>query len=79
MVKIRRLSRIASLGNTTNVSCGEKSANYFLERATMLIYGGVLMTLAMYKAAIMWKETAGLKGLGLVKVLIRDQAFYFFA
>lgn len=37
------------------------------------------MTLALYQARIIWKETAGLKGLELMKVLIRDQALYFLA
>lgn len=40
-------------------------------------YGTVLMAFALWKAAAIWKEEAGLKGLELVKVLIRDQAIYF--
>ncbi|THH05848.1 hypothetical protein EW145_g4505 [Phellinidium pouzarii] len=40
-------------------------------------YGIILMVLALYKAAVLWKESAGFSGLGLVKVLIQDQAIYF--
>jgi len=44
-----------------------------------LAYGSLLLALAFYKAAAIWKESAGLKGVSLIKVLIRDQAFYFLA
>lgn len=46
-------------------------------RALPMAYGTILMSLALRKAATIWKEQAGLKGLGLVRVLIRDQAIYF--
>ena len=42
-----------------------------------MIYGAILMVLALYKAAEYWKISAGFKGFTLVKVLIRDQALYF--
>ena len=35
------------------------------------------MILAVYKAAIIWKENMGIAGLDLVKILMRDQAVYF--
>ena len=37
------------------------------------------MTLALYKAAVIWKENLGLSNIGLVKVLVQDQAVYFLA
>lgn len=37
------------------------------------------MVLALHKAAAMWRESSGLGGMGLLKVLIRDQAIYFLA
>ena len=40
-------------------------------------YGGVLLVLALYKASKYWEKTAGLRGLELVKVVIRDQVIYF--
>ncbi|EJC99477.1 uncharacterized protein FOMMEDRAFT_160536 [Fomitiporia mediterranea MF3/22] len=42
-----------------------------------LVYGLILMSLALYKAAGYWKIEAGLKGFKLVRVLIRDQMIYF--
>ncbi|EJC99480.1 uncharacterized protein FOMMEDRAFT_160538 [Fomitiporia mediterranea MF3/22] len=42
-----------------------------------MVYGLILMLLAVYRAAEFWKMEAGLKGLELVKVLIRDQMIYF--
>ena len=44
----------------------------------MLYVGsGVLyLVLALYKAAIIWKETVGCTGARLVEILIRDQAIY---
>lgn len=39
----------------------------------------VYMLLALYKAATIWKETAGLTGARLMEVLVRDQAIYFLA
>lgn len=38
----------------------------------------VYSVLAVYKAAIIWKETTGLTGAKLAFNLIRDQAIYFF-
>ena len=49
------------------------------DRALEMAYATFLMILALYKAAIIWKETAGLKGINLAKVLVRDQAVYFIA
>ncbi|KAI5114804.1 hypothetical protein M0805_000731 [Coniferiporia weirii] len=37
----------------------------------------ILLVLALYKAASLWRESAGFKGVSLVKVLVLDQAFYF--
>lgn len=48
-------------------------------RSVPAIYGTFLLGLALYKAAAIWKETSGFKGIGLVRVLIRDQALYFLA
>ncbi|KAL5512646.1 hypothetical protein ACEPAG_2912 [Sanghuangporus baumii] len=42
-----------------------------------MIYGLILMILALHKAAKYWRISAGFKGLSLVKVLIRDQVVYF--
>lgn len=39
-----------------------------------MIYNTLLLVLALYKAAVMWKENSGFGGMVLVKVLIRDQA-----
>lgn len=44
-----------------------------------MIYNTLLLVLALYKAAVMWKENSGFGGMVLVKVLIRDQAIYFLA
>lgn len=44
-----------------------------------MIYELTLMTLAIRKAAKIWKENAGADGFDLVKILIRDQAVYFVA
>ncbi|EJC99467.1 uncharacterized protein FOMMEDRAFT_160522 [Fomitiporia mediterranea MF3/22] len=43
-----------------------------------MVYGLVLMLLALYKAAEYWRMSAGLKGFKLVEILIRDQMIYFF-
>lgn len=37
------------------------------------------MVLAVYEAMVIWKGTFGLRGSELIKVLIRDQVFYFLA
>ncbi|KAL5480257.1 hypothetical protein ACEPAI_1527 [Sanghuangporus weigelae] len=42
-----------------------------------IVYGSVLMILALYKAADYWKVSAGFKHFTLVKVLLRDQVLYF--
>ncbi|KAL5500883.1 hypothetical protein ACEPAH_9270 [Sanghuangporus vaninii] len=42
-----------------------------------MVYGTILMVLALYKAADYWKMSAGFKGFALVKVLIQDQILYF--
>lgn len=42
-----------------------------------MVYGIILMALALYKAAEFWRLSSGLKGFYLVKVLIIDQAIYF--
>lgn len=44
-----------------------------------MVYGTTLMVLALRKAAKIWKDQAGIEGLGLVLILIRDQAVYFLA
>lgn len=42
-----------------------------------MVYGVILMALAIYKAAEFWRLSGGFKGFNLVKVLIVDQAIYF--
>ncbi|KAL5500904.1 hypothetical protein ACEPAH_9291 [Sanghuangporus vaninii] len=42
-----------------------------------MVYGAVLMVLALYKAAEYWRMSAKLKGSTLVKVLLQDQVLYF--
>lgn len=42
-----------------------------------MVYGLILMGLALYKAAEFWKLSAGFNGFELVKVLIEDQVIYF--
>ena len=46
-------------------------------RATPMVYGLILFSLALYKASIYWKFSSGFKGLHLVRVLIRDQVIYY--
>ncbi|KAH8109733.1 hypothetical protein DFH11DRAFT_1810558 [Phellopilus nigrolimitatus] len=48
-----------------------------LSWAIPMLYGIILMALALYKAAEHWRETAGFSQFTLVKVLIQDQAIYF--
>jgi len=57
------------------VSTAENLVTWYIP----LAYGTLLTVLALYKARQFWKESAGFKGLNLVKILIRDQAFYFLA
>lgn len=59
--------------------CAINSGGWYIPRAAMMIYGSILLVLAFYEAAAMWKESSGLVGLNLLKVLIRDQAIYFLA
>lgn len=42
-----------------------------------MVYGIMLMVLAIYRAAELWRLSSGFKGSKLVKVLIVDQAIYF--
>lgn len=42
-----------------------------------MMYGLILMVLALYKAAQFWTMSAGFKGFALVKVLVQDQVIYF--
>ena len=46
-------------------------------RTFLALYGALLLVLALYKAAVIWKENSGLHNFELVKVLVRDQAVYF--
>ncbi|KAH8109172.1 hypothetical protein DFH11DRAFT_1861689 [Phellopilus nigrolimitatus] len=48
-----------------------------LSWAAPMLYGVILMALALYKAAEYWREMAGFSQFNLVKVLIQDQAIYF--
>ncbi|KAH8109226.1 hypothetical protein DFH11DRAFT_1814401 [Phellopilus nigrolimitatus] len=48
-----------------------------LSWAAPMLFAIILMTLALYKAAEHWRETAGFSQFTLVKVLIQDQAIYF--
>lgn len=50
-----------------------------IHRAVPMIYDSLLLVLALYKAAALWKESSKLEGLSLLRVLIRDQAIYFLA
>lgn len=42
-----------------------------------MVYGVILMILAVYKAAEFWRLSSGFEGFNLVKVLIVDQIIYF--
>lgn len=44
-----------------------------------MVYRGILMTLAIYKAAVIWNEAPGFNGsaLNLIRILIRNQVIYF--
>ncbi|KAH8109820.1 hypothetical protein DFH11DRAFT_1515063, partial [Phellopilus nigrolimitatus] len=42
-----------------------------------MLYGVILMVLALYKTVVVWRESAGFGQHSLVKVLIQDQAIYF--
>ncbi|KAI5119379.1 hypothetical protein M0805_001054 [Coniferiporia weirii] len=43
-----------------------------------LVYGSILMILAIYKASKFWRLSAGFSNFSVVKILIEDQAVYFF-
>ncbi|KAI5121790.1 hypothetical protein M0805_009782 [Coniferiporia weirii] len=43
-----------------------------------LAFEAILLFLSLYKASQYWRESAGIGGLTLVKVLLQDQAIYFF-
>lgn len=36
------------------------------------------MCFSLYKSAEVWRETQGIKGVDLAKVLIQDQVLYYF-
>ncbi|KAH8111439.1 hypothetical protein DFH11DRAFT_1613139 [Phellopilus nigrolimitatus] len=62
--------------------CGTENLEYppivkTLYWTAPLLFELVMMTLALYKAAQLWKATAGIEGMSLVKVLIQDQVIYF--
>ncbi|KAL5514178.1 hypothetical protein ACEPAG_2266 [Sanghuangporus baumii] len=42
-----------------------------------VVYGMILLVLALYKAAEYWKLSSGFKGFHLVRVLIQDQVIYY--
>lgn len=44
-----------------------------------MIYGLLLMSMALYKATALWKAQTGMNTIRLVKVLVRDQVVYFLA
>lgn len=46
-------------------------------RIIPMVYGIILMVLAFSESAQYWRESAGLNGFPLVKVLIQDQVIYF--
>ena len=46
-------------------------------RAVPMMYGLILLALALYNAAEYWKLSAGFRGLYLVRVLIQDQVLFY--
>ncbi|KAL5498496.1 hypothetical protein ACEPAH_1849 [Sanghuangporus vaninii] len=44
---------------------------------TPMVYGMILLVLALYKAAEYWKLSSGFMGFHLVRVLIQDQVIYY--
>lgn len=48
-------------------------------RCITFFNGILLLCFAIHRVIIIRKESAGLSGLGLVKILLRDQAIYFLA
>ena len=52
----------------------------FIEcRTTPMIYGLLLMSPALYKAASLWRTQSGMTTTRLIKVLVRVQVVYFLA
>lgn len=45
--------------------------------AIPIVYGVIIMALALYKSAEYWRMSSGFKRFILVKVLIVDQVIYF--
>ena len=56
---------------------GEGVVTYYLTRTIPMVFGVLLMILAIYKAAEYWNMSSGFEGFELVKVLISDQIVYF--
>ena len=46
-------------------------------RALPVAYGALLMSLVLYKSAIIWMEAGGFRSSDLVGILARNQVFYF--
>ena len=44
-----------------------------------LVYGILLMILAVYKSATILKEDGGLSVVRIIKIIVRDQVIYFMA
>ena len=42
-----------------------------------MMYGLILLALALYNASEYWKLSAGFRGLYLVRVLIQDQVLFY--
>ncbi|KAH8104868.1 hypothetical protein DFH11DRAFT_1519336 [Phellopilus nigrolimitatus] len=53
------------------------SLSWLVLVAAPMLYGIILMVLALYKAAEHWRETGGFSQFPLFQVLIQDQAIYF--
>ncbi|THH06898.1 hypothetical protein EW145_g3761 [Phellinidium pouzarii] len=72
---------VGSLIEGVNI-CGTNGAPFpalsALSWSIPLVYGFILMVLALYKAVMFWKTEGGFNGLGLVKIAVMDQAVYFF-
>ncbi|OCB90508.1 hypothetical protein A7U60_g2242 [Sanghuangporus baumii] len=50
---------------------------YILSWIIPITFGLILLILALYKAAEHWRASSGLRGLELVRVVIRDQFLYY--
>lgn len=48
-------------------------------RSIPMIYGSLLMFLALYRATVLLKAQPGMSTYGLIKILVRDQVVYFLA